>query len=151
MCVCVCVCCQVGCGVWVWHCCQAGCGVWVWHCCQVGCGVWVWQCWVRGWKSEASSVSQLGAAHPTVSTAALDHCLPSQLCRERGLHKYELLEDPPMTESRCHSTDLPSRPASVCAMREAAVPGETAAKKATSQLVSGRSACAMSGCPVFAI
>ena len=56
-----------------------------------------------------------------------------------------------MTESRSHSTELPSRPASVCAMREAAVPGETGAKKATSQLVSGRSACAVSVGLVFAI
>ena len=116
--------------------------------------VWVWHCWVReaeGESAEVCSVSQLGAAHPAVSTAALGHCLPSQLCRERGLHKYELLQDPPMTESRCHSTELPSRPASVCAMREAAVPDEMAAKKATSQLVSGRSACTVSGGLVFAI
>ena len=139
-CVCVCICCQAGCGVWVWYCCQAGCGVWVWHC------------WVRGWKSEACSVSQLGAAHPAVSTAALGHCLPSQLCRERGLHQYELLQDPPMTESRCHSTDLPSRPASVCAMREGCCPQvrRQQRRRHLNWLVGG-ARCAMSGCLVFAI
>ena len=65
----------------------------------------------------------------------------SQLCRDRGLHKYEVLQDSLTPESRCHSADLPSRPASVSAMREADPSEEAVKKKATAQLVSRRSTC----------
>lgn len=51
-----------------------------------------------------------------------------------------------MAESRCHSADRPSRPASVLAMREADLSEEAVKKKATAQLVSCKSTCMLCVC-----
>ena len=106
--------------------CQAGGGEWE---CPVSC-----VCRTRRHYPSGRSRAVCPRPHPTGFPC-------SQLCRDRGLHKYEVLQDSLTPESRCHSADLPSRPASVSAMREADPSEEAVKKKATAQLVSRRSTC----------